>query len=39
MRVAAKLLRTAMRVAHDKNQAFVGEHALEAALADVGCAP
>lgn len=39
MRVAAKLLRTAMRVAHDKNQAFVDEHALEAALADVGSAP
>jgi hypothetical protein len=36
MRVASKLLRAAMRVAHDKNQAFLDEHALDAALAELG---
>jgi type II secretory pathway predicted ATPase ExeA len=36
LRVAAKILRVAMRVAHDKNQAFLDEHALETALAELG---
>jgi len=36
LRVAAKILRVAMRVAHDKNQAFLDEHAVEAALAELG---
>ena len=36
MRVAAKILRTAMRVANDKDQAFLDEHALETALAELG---
>ncbi len=39
LRVASKLLRAAMRVASDKNQAFVDEHVLEAALADLGTPP
>ena len=39
LRVASKILRVAMRVAHDKNQAFLDEHALEAALAELGSAP
>jgi MSHA biogenesis protein MshM len=36
LRTAAKILRVAMRVASDKNQAFLDEHALEAALAELG---
>jgi MSHA biogenesis protein MshM len=36
MRIASKLLRAAMRLAHDKNQAFLDEHTLEAALAELG---
>ena len=39
LRVASKILRVAMRVAHDKNQAFLDEHALETALAELGSAP
>jgi type II secretory pathway predicted ATPase ExeA len=39
LRVAAKMLRVAMRVAHDKNQPFLDEHALETALAELGSAP
>jgi MSHA biogenesis protein MshM len=31
-RVASKLLRAALRVAHDKDQSFVDEHVLEAAI-------
>jgi MSHA biogenesis protein MshM len=36
LRAAAKILRVAMRVASDKNQAFVDEHVLEAALTELG---
>lgn len=36
LRTAAKILRVALRVANDKNQAFLDEHALEAALAELG---
>jgi MSHA biogenesis protein MshM len=36
MRIASKLLRAAMRLAHDKNQAFLDEHTLEAALVELG---
>jgi type II secretory pathway predicted ATPase ExeA len=36
MRIAAKLLRAAMRIAADKNQPFVDAHPLEAALAELG---
>jgi MSHA biogenesis protein MshM len=36
MRIASKLLRAAMRLANDKNQAFLDEHTLEAALAELG---
>jgi len=36
LRVAAKILRVAMRVAHDKNQAFLDEHIFEAAVAELG---
>jgi MSHA biogenesis protein MshM len=39
LRVASKILRVAMRVAHDKNQAFLDEHAVEAALTELGSAP
>lgn len=38
MRIAAKVLRTAMRIANDKNQAFLDEHTLEAALLELGSA-
>ena len=36
LRAAAKILRVAMRVAGDKNQAFIDEHVLEAALTELG---
>jgi type II secretory pathway predicted ATPase ExeA len=39
LRVASKILRVAMRVANDKNQAFLDEHALETALTELGSAP
>ena len=38
LRAAAKILRVAMRMASDKNQAFIDEHVLEAALAELGAA-
>jgi type II secretory pathway predicted ATPase ExeA len=34
-RVAAKLLRAALRLAHERDQSFVDEHVLEAAIEDV----
>lgn len=39
LRVASKIVRVAMRVAHDKNQAFLDEHTFEAAIAELGNAP
>jgi MSHA biogenesis protein MshM len=36
LRAAAKILRVAMRLAGDKNQAFIDEHVLEAALTELG---
>jgi type II secretory pathway predicted ATPase ExeA len=36
LRAAAKILRVSMRLASDKNQAFIDEHVLEAALAELG---
>lgn len=36
LRAAAKILRVAMRVAADKSQAFIDEHVLEMALAELG---
>jgi type II secretory pathway predicted ATPase ExeA len=36
LRAAAKILRVAMRMAGDKNQAFIDEHVLELALAELG---
>ncbi len=36
LRAASKILRVAMRVAGDKNQAFLDEHVVEAALAELG---
>jgi type II secretory pathway predicted ATPase ExeA len=39
LRVAAKILRVAMRMAHEKNQAFLDEHIFEAAVAELGSAP
>jgi type II secretory pathway predicted ATPase ExeA len=39
LRVAAKVLRVAMRMAHEKNQAFLDEHTLEAAVTDLGSTP
>lgn len=38
LRAASKILRVAMRVAGDKNQTFLDEHAVEAALAELGAA-
>jgi type II secretory pathway predicted ATPase ExeA len=39
LRIASKVLRVAMRIAHDKNQAFLDEHTFEAAVAELGSAP
>jgi len=39
LRVASKILRVAMRMAHEKNQAFLDEYIFEAAVADLGSAP
>lgn len=39
LRVASKVLRVAMRIAHEKNQAFLDEHTFEAAVAELGSAP
>lgn len=39
LRVASKILRVALRIASDKNQAFLDEHAFEAAVAELGRAP
>ncbi len=39
LRVAAKILRVAMRMAHEKNQAFLDEHIFEAAVAELGSTP
>ena len=39
LRVAAKILRVAMRVAHDKNQPFLDEHVFEVAITELGSAP
>lgn len=36
LRVASKILRVAIRVAHDKNKAFLDEHALETAFSELG---
>jgi len=36
LRAAAKILRVAMRIASDKNQGFIDEHVLEAALGELG---
>jgi type II secretory pathway predicted ATPase ExeA len=38
LRVASKILRVAMRMAHEKNQAFLDEHIFEAAGAELGSA-
>lgn len=38
-RVASKILRVALRLADDKNQAFLDEHTFEAAIAELGSAP
>jgi type II secretory pathway predicted ATPase ExeA len=38
LRVASKLLRTALRVAHTRGQAFVDEHTLQATLDEIGAA-
>lgn len=34
-RIASKLLQAALRIAHDRDQSFVDEHVLEAAIEDV----
>ena len=39
LRVAAKILRVAMRMAHERNQAFLDEHTLEAAVTELGSTP
>ena len=39
LRVASKILRVALRVARDKNQPFLDEHAIEAAIAELGGSP
>ncbi|MBI2392033.1 MAG: ATP-binding protein [Deltaproteobacteria bacterium] len=39
LRVASKILRVALRIAGDKNQPFLDEHAFEAAVAELGHAP
>ena len=36
LRSASKILRTSIRIAHDKGQAFLDEHVLEAALEELG---
>lgn len=36
LRVASKILRVALRIANEKNQAFLDEHAFEAAIAELG---
>ncbi|MBV9946238.1 MAG: ATP-binding protein [Myxococcales bacterium] len=36
LRVASKILRVALRIAHDKNQAFLDERICEAAIAELG---
>ena len=36
LRVASKILRVALRIAGDKNQPFLDEHAFEAAIAELG---
>jgi len=36
LRVASKILRVALRMAHEKNQAFVDERIFEAAIAELG---
>jgi len=36
LRVASKLLRTALRVAHARNQSFVDEHVMQGALDEIG---
>jgi type II secretory pathway predicted ATPase ExeA len=36
LRVASKLLRVALRLAHGRGQAFVDEHVLQAALDEIG---
>jgi type II secretory pathway predicted ATPase ExeA len=36
LRVASKLLRAALRIAHDRGQAFIDEPSLQAALDEVG---
>jgi hypothetical protein len=38
LRSASKTLRVAIRVAGDKNQTFLDEHVVEAALAELGAA-
>ena len=37
LRVAAKILRTALRIGSDKGQAFLDEHILEAAIEEAAC--
>lgn len=39
LRVASKIFRAAMRIAHEKNQAFLDEHVFEAAIAELGIGP
>jgi type II secretory pathway predicted ATPase ExeA len=39
LRVASKILRVAMRLAHEKNQAFLDEHIFEAAVSELGSTP
>ena len=39
LRVASKIVRVALRIASDKNQPFLDEHAFEAAVAELGHAP
>lgn len=34
-RIASKLLQAALRIAHERDQSFVDEHVLEAAIEDV----
>jgi type II secretory pathway predicted ATPase ExeA len=36
LRIASKILRVAIRVAHERNQAFLDEHIFEAAVAELG---
>jgi Holliday junction resolvasome RuvABC ATP-dependent DNA helicase subunit len=36
LRVASRLLRAALRIAHDKGQAFIDEPTLQAALDELG---